>query len=311
MMQSTDFDEHLSKCVSMMKFENSSQDTIKNTQQRMSLFFRYLQSQDVFKLEDVSTEIIDEYQSYIFNYRMENGHPYSVWTQVTHLATVRSFFRRLVRLKSLPFNPASDIRLPKRFQRLPKGILSKAELKRFLNTPDRSTVYGYRDYCIISVFMSTGMRTSECCDLQVTDIDFENGFIAIREGKGLKDRIVPCSAPVLADLQRFTTEIRPYLIKDNSGEFLFLSKNGRRMDRDAIYCKFRKYSKCAKMKRPIIPRYFRYGVATEMVKKGCNLREIQLMLGHSSLNSLDAYCQVLQKDLKAAYKKSHPTETML
>jgi integrase/recombinase XerD len=304
------FEAHLSKCVSMMRYENASKETIKNLEDRMSLFFRFLIDQEVFRLENVTAEVIDDYQTHLFNHRMENGNGYSVWTQTTYLATLSSFFRRLVRLKSLPFNPASEIRLPKRSQRLPKGVLTNKELKKFMNAPDRTTVYGYRDYCVISIFVSTGMRTSECCDLKIEDLDFDNGYITIREGKGLKDRVVPCSEPVMEDLKRFVTEIRPYLIKEESGDYLFIAQSGRKFNKHTVYAVFRKYSKSSKQKRSIIPRYFRYGLATEMIRKGCNLREIQLLLGHKSLHSLDAYCQVLQKDLKVAYKKSHPTETM-
>ena len=304
-----DFNDYFIKCLSLLRHHNAKSRTIENFEKTLPLFFRFLESLEVNKLADVTKEHVEDYQNHLYHHRMLNGKPYSVWTQITYLSLVSTFFRYLVEAKLLINNPATDIKLPKRGNRLPKGILSLSELRKFISQPDRETVFGFRDYCIISVFMSTGIRTDECCNLQTKDLDFDHGFISIREGKGLKDGNVPCSEPVLSDLKVYLEDVRPHLAKANTGDDLFLSSRGTKISKHSIYHSFRNYSKAAKLKKVILPRYFRYTLSTEMIRRNpsSSLRETQMLLRHGSLNSLDAYIQVLKKDLKREYQKRHPT----
>jgi len=301
----TDFAEKLEKCFALMRVEGASAQTIKNYENHMPHFFRHLEKRGIFKVEDVQPEDVEAYQDALYVHRTEDEKPLSVWTQITYISTVSAFFKRLVRAKVLMFSPASDIKLPRRDQRLPRGVMTRSEIKKLLKQPDLRTVYGFRDRCVLEVFVTSGIRTSELCDLEDRDIDFANGFLRIRQGKGLKDRLAPLGEDAQEFLRVYLDEVRPLLVKEPSGDYLFLTKSGRAYERSGIYSIFRKCSKSAKMKRTIIPRYLRYTLATEMLRGGARLPDIQAALGHSSLNTLDVYCQVVQSDIKREVKKKH------
>ena len=294
----------------MMEYQGSSKTSIENQYTRLITFFRYLEKEGIDRLEDVTEKVIDEYQDYLYYYEDKYGNQISVCTRISKLSSLSCFFRNLVQANVLLHNPCLSIKLPKREQRLPKGILSKKEVKSLLCAPNLKRVYGFRDRTLLEILYSCGLRSAELAALQVQDIDFGNGLLKVNEGKGLKDRVIPIGKIALEFTREYIDKVRPFLIKDGTGDLLFPTKSGRAYDRSTLHRMFLSLTQKAKLERRVNARHFRYTLATDLLKNGVDLRYVQEILGHENLNTTTIYAQVFQKDLKRVHKKTHPREQL-
>ena len=271
--------------------------------------FRFLKAKGIHDLKEVTSKEIDEFQTYLYYHRNERGHPFATTTQATILSNIKSFFQFLANEGIILSNPASDIIFPKSGQALPKDILNTKELEKLFASPDLRTVYGYRDRTIFEVFYSTGVRIAELCHLKLKDIDLENGFLTVIQGKGLKDRTVPLCKMTCGYLEQYINKVRPYLIKGNHHEGnLFLSNLGNPVDRTTIFTMLHRYQKKTGLQKNLTGHTFRYTMATELLRNGADIRQIQEILGHEYLSTTQRYIQVVQNDLKKVHKRTHPRE---
>src|ERR1017187_10851834 len=129
----------------------------------------------------------------------------------------------------MPHNPAAELEMPRTEHRLPKAVLSPAEIERVMLVPEVKKPLGLRDRAILEVFYSTGVRRMELCHLDLTDLDFDNRLLCVRQGKGKKDRYVPIGKRALAWVKAFLQEGRPRLGSQQDPHALFVGAQGRRM----------------------------------------------------------------------------------
>jgi integrase/recombinase XerD len=222
---------------------------------------------------------------------------------------LRSFFKALVRAGLLLFNPAQNIEYPRRGEKLPHEILSRKDIRKILSAPDTETVYGYRDRTMIEVLYSTGVRPMEMAALTVEDVDLDEGFLRIIEGKGLKDRTLPLGEIAGRFLAEYISHVRPHLEKNGSGKrILFLTRSGRAFDRSAIHKKLKTYAERCGIEKNVTARGFRSTMATDMLRGHADIRRIQEMLGHKSLDTTQIYARVVNDDLKKVHQRTHPRE---
>jgi integrase/recombinase XerD len=204
-------------------------------------------------------------------------------------------------------NPAKDIQYAKVPQALPRSILSRSESRKIMNAPDTRSVIGYRDRTILEVLYSSGIRKSELRYLTLNDVDYHDGFLRVM-GKGSKERIVPIGRIACRYLENYVKSVRLALIKDPYNKTLFLSSRGRRLNHNAVWVMVKKYGKKAKIKKNIFPHTFRHTCATAMLRNKADIRAIQELLGHSSLNSTHVYTRISITDLKEVHSRCHPRE---
>ena len=302
--------EYLNRCMDLMRLQRSSHRTIESRELDLRQFIRFVEDRGIEDLREVTRKDVDDYQSYLYCYRKPDGNPYAIQTQTIKLSAITCFYRLLVRAGLLLFNPAADIELPRRGQRLPSDILSKKDMRKILAAPDTSTVYGYRDRTLLEVLYSTGVRTAELCALTVDDIDFDDGFLQVLEGKGLKDRTVPLGEIACKYLAEYIKNVRPHLVRHKSGSILFLTRSGRSFDGSSIHKKLKSYSEKCAIEKNVTARSFRTTAATDMLRGKANIRQIQEMLGHRSLSTTQIYARVIRDDLKKEHQKTHPRETI-
>lgn len=221
------------------------------------------------------------------------------------LAAVRMFCRYLVLQNVIPRDPSEIIDSPRKWNRLPVVIDDKS-VRILLATPDMShDKHAVRDRAILTVLYATGMRASELVALQLTDINFALGIVRVF-GKGGKERLIPVAADALRQVDRYTTDYRPLLLRDKSSGVLFLSRTGRRLTREDIYRLVVKYVRRSSLKGKISPHTLRHCFATELLKGGADLRSVQEMLGHADISTTQIYTHVDAARLKAIHKKFHP-----
>jgi integrase/recombinase XerC len=255
-------------------------------------------------LLSVQTNDVRSYLSFL------NDKQYSKATIARKLATLRSFYKFLVKINRLGSNPVTPVRTPKQEKKLPR-FLEYDEVKKLLDTPPVNNWLGARDKAILETLYSTGMRVSELVALNMDDIDFLGEVVRIR-GKGKKERISPISTSVLQVIQHYM-EFRNKRAQSNSNfdsKVLFVNKHGRRLSTRSVRRKMDKYLKIAGMDISISPHTLRHSFATHMLNNGADLRSVQELLGHQSLSTTQIYTHLTTKKLKEVYDNAHPRENL-
>lgn len=251
------------------------------------------------RLKQLDTDAIRAFLSYL---RDKN---YCKSTSARKLATLRSFYKFLVRRAYVESNPVASIRTPKQDKRLPK-FLDVAEINRLLSIPDTKTLLGGRDRSMLEMLYSTGMRVSELVALNVDDIDLGASTIRIR-GKGKKQRMVPVGPGAVKalinylDLRRADSKTGTF-----DTEAMFINKHGQRLSTRSVRRKLDKYLLEAGLAMSISPHTLRHSFATHMLRNGADLRVLQELLGHQTLSTTQVYTHLTSKEVKESYDEAHP-----
>jgi integrase/recombinase XerC len=231
---------------------------------------------------------------------------YSKSTIARKIATLRSFYKFLLKRGHTSSNPVLSVRTPKQEKKLPK-FLEYEQVQRLLNTPPTNNWLGARDKAILETLYSTGIRVSELAGLNMDDIDFLGEIIHIR-GKGKKERITPIGSSALQSIQNYI-EFRNKRAQNNSNfdsKVLFVNKHGKRLSTRSVRRKMDKYLMMAGLDPAISPHTLRHSFATHMLNNGADLRSVQELLGHQSLSTTQVYTHLTTKKLKEVYDHAHP-----
>jgi len=237
-----------------------------------------------------------------------NEKQYSKSTTARKLATLRSFYKFLVKRGHLSANPVMAVRTPKQDKKLPK-FLEYDQVKKLLETPPTDNWLGARDRAIMETLYSTGVRVSELVALNIEDVDFLGEVLHVR-GKGKKERLTPIGSSALQAIQHYM-EFRKKRAQGNGNfdpKVLFVNKHGKRLSTRSVRRKMDKYLKIAGMDPTISPHTLRHSFATHMLNNGADLRSVQELLGHQSLSTTQIYTHLTTKKLKEVYDNAHPRD---
>ena len=175
--------------------------TIEHRRLALDRFIVWCAERGIERPQDVTRPILERYQRAIYHHRKANGQPLGVAAQVNLLIPIRAWFKWMARQNHVLWNPAADLELPRQPKRLPRGLLSVAEIETALAHADPATASGLRMRALLETFYSTGIRRMEAVNLTLHDIDTERGALMVRQGKGNKDRIVPLGEPAVEALK--------------------------------------------------------------------------------------------------------------
>ncbi len=237
-----------------------------------------------------------------------NTRSYCRSTTARKLATVRSFYKFLVKRSRVSSNPAANIKTPRQEKKLPK-FLEYDQAQRLLNTPPAHTWLGARDRAMMEVLYSTGMRVSELVALNMEDVDFLGEVIHVR-GKGKKERICPIGLTALQNIQNYL-EFRSRRMANDStfdSKVLFANKHGQRLSDRSVRRKMDKYLIEAGLEPGISPHTLRHSFATHMLNNGADLRSVQELLGHQSLSTTQIYTHITTSRMQEQYENAHLLE---
>jgi integrase/recombinase XerD len=287
---------------------NYAPGTIKNHLFYLNRFFAYLAGIGIAEAPAVTRDAVRDYQIHLYEEINRKGEPNSVSAQNNALKTVKAFFRFLGENGFIVGDPARDVSYAKTPKRLPRSILTTAEMRKFLHAPDTKTVLGYRDKVILEVLYSAAIRKEEVNNLLLTDVDYAEGYIRVNCGKGRKDRVVPLGKIACRYMENYVKGVRPSLIRDPYNNHLFLSLRGKRLSKNVVWEIVKRHAKKTGIKKTISPHTFRHTCATLMLRNKANIRHIQELLGHASLNTTQVYASVSITDLKEVHAKCHPRE---
>ena len=279
-----------------------SEHTLRAYHKDLLQFDNFLKAEKRSSLESVNHLLLRRFLAVL---RSKN---YSKTTIARKLASIRSFFKFLIREGELVANPFEMLRTPKQDKKLPH-FLSITEVDVLLKTPDSSTVIGLRDMAIMETLYSTGIRVSELVGLDEGSIDFIAGMIKV-QGKGKKERLVPIGSPAIKAINEYIDSKSMSKKKEEKSvsrsEPLFLNKYGGRLTARSVARSLDKYLKVSGINLLTSPHTFRHSFATHLLDKGADLRSVQEMLGHSSLSTTQVYTHITTERLKNVYDKAHP-----
>lgn len=219
------------------------------------------------------------------------------------LASVRAFFRFLVRRGILSVNPAELVSSPKQEKYLPV-FLSVDEVFALVESPKGNSLFVLRDRAILEVLYSCGLRVSELVGMDIGSVNFNLGIVRVL-GKGGKERIVPIGGPALQAVRNYLKQ-REMFGGVDGGSALFINKRGGRLTARSVERLVEKYSAKAELLKDAHPHALRHTFATHLLDMGADLRSVQEMLGHASLSTTQKYTHVGLDKLMAVYDSAHP-----
>ncbi|WP_225216081.1 site-specific tyrosine recombinase XerD [Psychrobacillus faecigallinarum] len=232
----------------------------------------------------------------------ENGK--SARTISRHISSIRSFHQFLLREKVASNDPTIHLELPQLEQKLP-NFLSVEELNSLLGSISVSKPQGVRDLAMFELMYASGMRISECLNLNLEDLHLSMGFVRVF-GKGGKERIIPLGGAALRACSNYIENARPQLLKQERTDAIFINQRGKRLTRQGIWKLLNKHALMAGIKKEITPHVLRHSFATHLIENGADLRAVQEMLGHADISTTQIYTHVSKKRLKEVYKQYHP-----
>src|SRR4051795_4807888 len=231
---------------------------------------------------------------------------YTKSTTARKLATLRSFYKFLIRRGVVSVNPLSTIRTPKQEKRLPK-CLDLEQVQKLLDAPGDADLLSARDKAMLEVLYSSGIRVSELVELEMADLDLQEGVLRVK-GKGRKDRLTPIGSQAIKALQRYF-ELRGREPKCQAGRWaarVFLNKHGDTLSTRSVRRKLDKYLVEAGLDPGISPHTLRHSFATHLLNNGADLRSVQELLGHQSLSTTQIYTHLTTSRMKEVYDQAHP-----
>ena len=223
-----------------------------------------------------------------------------------HVISVKMFFRYLQLEGVLVDNLVELLGSQKIWQRVPL-VLSTGEIDRLLKAPRSIEVYHFRDRAILETLYATGCRASELTGLRLRELHLEERYCKV-QGKGSKQRMVPLGDAAIETIQKYLDRSRPRMAQPRPSEsdWLFLSRSGRQMRREAIWELVKKYALIAGISIELSPHTLRHSFATHLLAGGADLRQVQELLGHASIATTQIYTHVDQTRLKKVHQQFHP-----
>ena len=220
------------------------------------------------------------------------------------ISSIRSYHNFLSSEQIIKENPALNLDTPKIPKKLPL-VLSEKEISDIIKAIDDAYQFAKRDKAIIEMLYSCGIRVSELCDLETSNLIIDDDLIRVM-GKGSKERLLPIGGRAKRLLNDYLIHSRHKLIKKTSSSFVFVSRNGKRLTRAMINNILKKWSLNSGIKKPISPHTLRHSFATHLLEGGADLRFVQALLGHSDITTTQIYTHLDKHHIKQVYKSHHP-----
>ena len=275
-----------------------SQNTLDSYRSDLEQFSSWLEKNNLSYIKTSKKEILS-YLSFIFQKGLGSK------TVARKLSSLKSFFRYLVFKSIIPNDPSSEVETPKLLKSIPKSI-SEKEVEALLAAPDEKTDIGLRDKTMIETLYSCGLRISELTNLELLNLNLRQGVIRV-SGKSQKERLVPMGDQLIGLLELYISSSRKNLLNKRHSDFLFLSTRGQRMTRQSFWHRIKHYCLASGFEPDkISPHVLRHAFATHLLNNGADLRVVQLLLGHSDLNTTQIYTEVARQRLKRLHTEHHP-----
>ena len=299
MMEDKDIQAILRRYNQYLKLEKSfSPNTVEAYKRDLDKFLGFIREEN---LSPFDVQLTD-FQSFSSSLYAIDIHPTSIYRI---LMGVKSFYRFLVMSGELGTDPMELLDYPKKPQHLP-DVLSVEEVDLIESCIDLSQTEGQRNKAIIETLFSCGLRVSELCNLKLSDLYLDEGFIRVT-GKGSKQRLVPISPKAIKELRLYFIDRNAVCVKEGYEDYVFVSKARKKnLSRIMVFHLVKELVEKAGIKKTVSPHTFRHSFATSLLEGGANLRAIQAMLGHESISTTEMYMHIDTSHLREELLTHHP-----
>lgn len=219
------------------------------------------------------------------------------------LASLRSFYAYVLGSGIKMKDPTASLEAPKVSRKEP-DVLTTDETELLLSMPKLTNAKGYRDRAMLEVLYATGIKVSELISLNVQDVDLKQGYISCRSGN--HTRTLQMGRPAIMALRDYIEKARNTLTMSDDVKILFLNCNGTRLSRQGFWKILKSYSKEAGIKKDITPYTLRHSFAIHLLENGADVKFISQMLGYTDVAAMQVYEDIIDRDMREAYKKAHP-----
>ncbi len=258
---------------------------------------RFLKAENI----DMLSVTLDDLQRFAAGLHDIGIHPRS---QARIMSGIKSFFHFLIMADYREDDPSELLEGPKIGFKLPE-VLTVEEIDTIIATVDMSKKEGQRNRAILETLYSCGLRVSELCNLKLSELYFDEGFIKV-EGKGSKQRLVPISPRAIKEIKYWLLERNVGKIKKGFEDYVFLARWGNSISRIMVFHLIKELAEKAGITKNISPYTFRHSFATHLLEGGANLRAIQCMLGHESIATTEIYTHIDRNMLRSEIIEHHP-----
>lgn len=258
---------------------------------------RFLEAENI----DMLSVTLDDLQRFAAGLHDIGIHPRS---QARIMSGIKSFFHFLIMADYREDDPSELLEGPKIGFKLPE-VLTVEEIDTIIATVDMSKKEGQRNRAILETLYSCGLRVSELCNLKLSELYFDEGFIKV-EGKGSKQRLVPISPRAIKEIKYWLLDRNVGKIKKGFEDYVFLARWGNSISRIMVFHLIKELAEKAGITKNISPHTFRHSFATHLLEGGANLRAIQCMLGHESIATTEIYTHIDRNMLRSEIIEHHP-----
>lgn len=281
----------------LSKVKQASSNTI-------SSYMRDIRQFDSWLHQNAGIDVIDATQLNIcsfLSYLEDEGR--TAATVSRSLASLKNFYAYVVSSGFLEKTPVTDIRINRGEKKLPQ-ILTGREIELLLAQPVCIDAKGYRDKAMLEIMYATGIRVSELIELDVDDVNIEQGIIKCNTAK--KSRTIPLYPAALKALTVYLRDVRDSMLATPDEPALFVNVGGVRMSRQGFWKILKHYQSTAHIEKEITPHTLRHSFAVHLLENGADLGSLQELMGHSDISSTQMYTHLINQKLKSVYEKCHP-----
>lgn len=271
------------------------------------LFATFLAEQGLDHPATASRDTIGAFQSFLMTTFSRKGRPFSASTRHHIFSYLKKLYGYLIDGGHVLADPTRRLKMPRLPRRLPRAVLTSAEMRRLLDVPDTRRVWGLRDRAILEVLYGTGLRYSELVSLRLGDVQLDERILWVRQGKGQKDRVLPLGRWATHWLRRYlaaSAELRGRQGTDR----VFLTPRGNTLSNAVLNELLAAYARRTRIRKPVTAHIIRHTFATLLLRGGADVRKVQELLGHASLTSTQIYTHLNLEDLRRTHARCHPRE---
>ena len=251
-----------------------SPNTLNSYKSDLEKYLTWIESNSL-TFKNVSRSDVLEYLAHLFGQKLEGK------SVARNLSSLKAFHNYLILKDITKDNPCEKIETPKFIKSIPSS-LSEIQIEKLLDAPDEKTFIGLRDKTMIETLYSCGLRISELVNLEIIHVNLRQGVIRVI-GKGQKERLVPMGQKLISLVEIYLDKLKENKMRDVTN-YVFLSQKGKK----------------------ISPHIIRHAFATHLLNNGADLRVVQLLLGHSDLNTTQIYTEVAKQRLQNLHSEHHP-----
>ncbi len=281
----------------LTKVKQASGNTVSSYMRDIRQFSDWLSESEGVDVVDASQLNISDYMAHLD----EEGR--SAATKSRNLASLKNFYAYVVSTGFLEQTPVTNIRVERAEKKLPQ-ILTGREIELLLAQPVCVDAKGFRDKAMLEVMYATGMRVTELIELDIDDVNLEQGIIKCSGAK--KTRIIPLYPAALKALTVYVRDVRPAMLAVPDEPALFVNVGGVRMSRQGFWKILKHYQATAHIEKEITPHTLRHSFAVHLLENGADIGSVQELMGHSDISSTQMYTHMVDQKLRSVYEKCHP-----